>query len=196
MFRYKTKKQAFIIAALIILICLVCLTGATLALFTSDINDGTIGIITTAADLDVDIVDTEGETLQGKALAFVTTAGAADSSKVLFEPGAVFYTQGFKVKNEGNVPVNFKLSVSKDDRIDGEEFDKAFDVWIMKEGDDVTSAQKLTEFKGRIEVGKDSETYHLFIKMKESVGNEFQGKTYTGIGVTVYAVQGNVDIKE
>ena len=196
MFRYKTKKQAFIIAALIILICLVCLTGATLALFTSDINDGTIGIITTAADLNVDIVDTEGETLQGKALTFVTTAGAADSSKVLFEPGAVFYTQGFKVKNEGNVPVNFKLSVSKDDRIDQNEFDSAFDVWIVKEGDDMSTAQKLTEFKGRIEVGKDSETYYLFIKMKETVGNEFQGKTYTGIGVTVYAVQGNVDIKE
>ena len=196
MFRYKTKKQAFIIAALIILICLVCLTGATLALFTSDINDGTIGIITTAADLNVDIVDTAGETLQGKALTFVTTAGAADSSNVLFEPGAVFYTQGFKVKNEGNVPVNFKLSVSKDDRIDQNEFDKAFDVWIVKEGDDMSTAQKLTEFKGRIEVGKDSETYYLFIKMKETVGNEFQGKTYTGIGVTVYAVQGNVDIKE
>ena len=196
MFRYKTKKQAFIIAALIILICLVCLTGATLALFTSDINDGTIGIITTAADLNVDIVDTAGETLQGKALTFVTTAGAADSSKVLFEPGAVFYTQGFKVKNEGNVPVNFKLSVSKDDRIDQNEFDKAFDVWIVKEGDDMSTAQKLTEFKGRIEVGKDSETYYLFIKMKETVGNEFQGKTYTGIGVTIYAVQGNVDIKE
>ena len=196
MFRYKTKKQAFIIAALIILICLVCLTGATLALFTSDINDGTIGIITTAAELNVDIVDTAGETLQGKALTFVTTAGAADSSKVLFEPGAVFYTQGFKVKNEGNVPVNFKLSVSKDDRIDQNEFDSAFDVWIVKEGDDMSTAQKLTEFKGRIEVGKDSETYYLFIKMKETVGNEFQGKTYTGIGVTVYAVQGNVDIKE
>ena len=196
MFRYKTKKQAFIIAALIILICLVCLTGATLALFTSDINDGTIGIITTAADLNVDIVDTAGETLQGKALTFVTTAGAADSSKVLFEPGAVFYTQGFKVKNEGNVPVNFKLSVSKDDRIDQNEFDSAFDVWIVKEGDDMSTAQKLTEFKGRIEVGKDSETYYLFIKMKETVGNEFQGKTYTGIGVTVYAVQGNAVAEE
>ena len=125
MFRLGKNKQAYL-AVLIILLCLISLTGATYALFTSNINDGTIGIITTAADLNVDIVDTAGETLQGKALTFVTTAGAADSSKVLFEPGAVFYTQGFKVKNEGNVPVNFKLSVSKDDRIDGEEFDKAF----------------------------------------------------------------------
>jgi hypothetical protein len=32
--------------------------------------------------------------------------------------------------------------------------------------------------------------------MKDTAGNEFQGKTYTGIGVTVYAVQGNVTIEE
>jgi hypothetical protein len=31
--------------------------------------------------------------------------------------------------------------------------------------------------------------------MKETVGNEFENKKYTGIGVTVYAVQGNATIK-
>lgn len=194
MFRYKTNKQAFIIAALVIMLCLVCLTGATLALFTSDLNDGTIGIITTSGDVEIDIVDTSDASLQDKALAFMTTYGAVDSDTVLFEPGATFYTQGFRVKNTGDIPVNFSLSVSKDDRIDMEEFDKAFEVWIVKEGDDFKNAEQLTSFKGRLEVGESSETYYLFIKMKESVGNEFQGKTYTGIGVTVYAVQGNVDI--
>ena len=33
MFRYRSNKQAFIIAVLVILLCLVSLTGATLALF-------------------------------------------------------------------------------------------------------------------------------------------------------------------
>jgi hypothetical protein len=28
--------------------------------------------------------------------------------------------------------------------------------------------------------------------MKETAGNDFQGASYEGIGVTVYAVQGNV----
>ena len=196
MFRYKSNKQAFIIAALVILLCLVCLTGATLALFTSDSNDGTIGIITTSGDVEVDIVDTEGVTLQNKALAFLSTSGAhTDSQKVLFEPGATFYTQGFKIKNTGDIPVNFSLSVSKDDKIDMEEFDEAFELWIVKEDDDFSGAEKLTEFKvNGLAPGESSETYHLFIKMKESVGNEFQGKTYTGIGVTVYAVQGNAKI--
>ena len=32
--------------------------------------------------------------------------------------------------------------------------------------------------------------------MKETVGNEFQGAKYEGIGITVYAVQANAALKE
>ena len=196
MFRYKSHKQAFIMTALVILLCLVSLVGATLALFTSDPNDGTIGIITTSGDVEIDIVDTSGATLQNKALLFMTTSGSmTDSENVLFEPGATFRTQGFQIKNTGDIPVNFSLSVSKDDKIDMEEFDKAFELWIVKEGDDFSGAERITEFKvNGLPAGESSDTYYLFIKMKESVGNEFQGKTYTGIGVTVYAVQGNAQL--
>ena len=192
MIRYKTNKQAFIIAALVILLCLVCLTGATLALFTSHLNDGTIGIVTTSGDVEIDIVDTEGATLQNKALGFITSSA---DKEPLFEPGATFYTQEFQVMNRGDIPVNFSLSVSKDDKIDMEEFDKAFEVWIVRASDeDFKNAERITSFKGRLEVGESSEKYRLVIKMKESVGNEFGGKTYTGIGVTVYAVQGNAKL--
>ena len=198
MFRYKTNKQAYIIAALVILLCLVCLTGATLALFTNNPNDGTIGIVTTTGDVSVDIVDLEGVTLKERSLQFVITSENTYKENVLFEPGAKFYTQGFKVKNDGTIPVQFTVSVSKDEKIDMEEFDKAFDVWIVEEDEngnkDFSGAQKLTKFKGELAVGKSSNTYFLLIKMKENVGNEFQGKTYTGIGVTVYAVQGNAQL--
>lgn len=196
MFRYKSHKQAFIMTALVILLCLVCLVGATLALFTSDPNDGTIGIITTSGDVEIDIVDTSGATLQNKALLFMTTSGSmTDSENVLFEPGATFRTQGFQIKNTGDIPVNFSLSVSKDDKIDMEEFYKAFELWIVKEGDDFSGAERITEFKvNGLPAGESSDTYYLFIKMKESVGNDFGGKTYTGIGVTVYAVQGNAKL--
>ena len=193
MFRYKSHKQAFIMTALVILLCLVCLTGATLALFTSNLNDGTIGIVTTSGDVEIDIVDTEGATLQNKALGFITSSA---DKEPLFEPGATFYTQEFQVMNRGDIPVNFSLSVSKDDKIDMEEFDEAFEVWIVRADDeDFKNAERITSFKGRLEVGESSEKYRLVIKMKESVGNEFQGKTYTGIGVTVYAVQGNAQLK-
>ena len=192
MSRYKSNKQACIIAAMVILLCLVCLTGATLALFTSDKNDGTIGIITTSGDVEIDIVDTAGESLQNKALSFVTPSGLVDDDDILFEPGATFYTQDFQVKNTGKIPVNFRLSVSKDDEIDMEEFNRAFELWIAKKGDDISSAVRLTSFEvDGLAAGDSSQVYFLIIKMKESADNEFQNKTYTGIGVTVYGVQGN-----
>ena len=94
-------------------------------------------------------------------------------------------------------------TVSKDDKIDMKEFNEAFDVWIVEENTDGTKnfddAKKIMEFSGSLTVenkndeneGHLSKTYYLYIKMKETVGNEFQGKSYSGIGVTVYAVQAN-----
>lgn len=197
MFRYKTYKQALIIAALVLLLCLVCLTGATLALFTNDPHDGTIGIVTTSGDVEIDIVDLNGETLQKRSLGFVSSTDASYNQQVLFEPGATFYTEGFKIENKGDIPVKFSLSISKDDNENMEEFAKAFDIWIVRANDpNFENAERIFNFKGTLAVGESSETYHLFIKMRESAGNEFQDKTYTGIGVTVYAVQGNGIIKE
>lgn len=196
MFRYKkSNKQAYIIAALIIMLCLVCLAGATLALFISDPNDGTIGVVTTSGYVDIDIVDKEGGSLKGESLDFITSE---NNPEPYFEPGATFYTQEFRVKNNGNIPVNFTLSISKDDSIDMTEFDKAFDVWIVRADDpDFKNAEHITSFK-ELELMPDdsSDAYCLVVKMKETATNEFQGKIYTGIGITVYAVQGNAEIKE
>ena len=196
MFRYKSNKQSLIIAALVILLCLTCLTGATLAIFTNDLDDGTIGVVATSGNIEIDIVDMLGNTLKNRALTFKTISTATDDGEILFEPGAVFYTEGFKIANKGDIPVNFRASVSKDANIDMEAFDKAFEVWIVREGDDFSSGEKLSEFKvDGLAANESSETYYLFIKMKETAGNQFQGKTYTGIGITVYAVQGNVEIE-
>ena len=101
------------------------------------------------------------------------------------------------MKNVGDVSIKFRVTVSEDKNVDMTEFHKAFDVWITTDLSDPTAAQPLTEFIGELAVDRVStKTYYLFIKMKESAGNEFQNKTYSGIGVTVYAVQGNVDFEE
>lgn len=192
MLRFKSNKQAFIAAALVVLLCLVLLSGATYALFTNDPNDGTIGVVTTSGNIEIDIVDTAGDSLQTKALAFLIPQGYVSSESVLFEPGATFFTQEFQVKNRGDIPVNFTLGVSKDETIDMKEFEEAFEVWIVK-GKDFENAEHLQSFKEvGLAPGGESENYCLCIRMKETAGNEFQNKEYTGIGVTVYAVQGNV----
>lgn len=192
MFRYSSYKKALIMTAAVILLCLVCLAGATLALFTGDPDKGTVGIVATAGNIKLDVVDASLEhSLIGGVLEFQTSS---ERRELLFEPGAEFFTQGFKLKNVGDVPVNFRLAVSEDERIDSEEFEKAFEIWISDGSDSTANAQRLTDFTGRLEVGECSDvTYYLFIKMKEDAGNEFQGKAYSGMGITVYAVQGNVD---
>lgn len=196
MFRYKTNKQAFIIAALVVLLCLVCLTGATLALFTNNGGDGTVGVIATAGDIEVDIVDSVNtdDSLISKHLLFQTTDS---DGEVLFEPGATFHTQGFKIKNTGNIPINYRMCISDDADVDMEEFARAFEIWVSTDPMDRTKYDEITKFTGSLAVGEVSgETYYLIIKMKETAGNEFQNQTYEGIGITVFAVQGNVDIKE
>ena len=74
-------------------------------------------------------------------------------------------------------------------------FHKAFEVWVGKSDDPNGTAQKITEFEDELPVGAISDdTYYLFVKMKETADNTFQNTSYSGIGITVYAVQGNADI--
>ena len=193
MFRYTNYKNTFVLAAMIILLCFVCLSGATLALFTSNPEDGTIGVITTAGDVEVDIVDAvdENKSLQGEALNFLTTA---ENQEILFEPGAVFCTEGFKVKNTGTIPINYRLTISADEQ----KFFDAFDVWVTTDLTDWSSAPDIQQINERLEPGESNNgVFYLVVKMKESIsGEEFQDQTYTGIGVTVCAVQGNVYFEE
>ena len=199
MFRNKENEQlnnksAFIVAGLVILLCLVSLTGATLALFTSNPDDGKIGIVTTSGNVDVDIVDSiTGETLVGKVLLFETED---NEGGILFEPGATFHTRGFKAKNVGNVIINFRMYISEDESLDMDEFEEAFEFYITTDPKNPTDAQRLINFTGGLGVGDSSDTYYLVIKMKEDATNYFKGRSYEGIGITVCAVQGNIGTKE
>ena len=193
MLRNHNKTTALMAAAMAILLCIVSITGATLALFTSNTTDGTIGINATSGDLSVDIVDTSVEnpsSLVGDVLDFITTA---EQDKVLFEPGAVYQTEGFRVKNNGNIPINYILYISEDDSVAGD-FADAFEVYLTNAPAGRGTMVKLQEFKGRLEVEQSSEVFYLVVYMKETAGNEFQDRTFTGIGITVCAVQGNVNI--
>ncbi len=196
MSRFKLNKRSLILAVLVILLCMVFITGATLALFTGDVNDGTIGINAVSGNVDIDIVDTtpveRPPSLVGQVLHFYTTKESDED--LLFEPGATYYTEGFRIKNYGNIPVNFILYVSEDERIEDDFYD-AFEVWITQNPEKgMRYAEELREYEGRLEPGAISDVYYLVVKMKEDAGNKFQGRPFEGFGVTVCAVQGNVNI--
>ena len=188
-------KNRIIACFLVMTLCFSSIIGSTLALFTNDPERGKIGVNTTSGKVRVDIVDTSEEenSLVGDVLQFMTTS---QSDTFYIEPGATFYTQGFRVKNKGNVTINYHLYVSDDRFLNMANFDDVFDVYITTDIDNIKNAEKLMSFIGRLEAGKTSDTYYLVLKMKENATNDFQNQRYSGIGVTVYAIQGNVDIKE
>ena len=71
-------------------------------------------------------------------------------------------------------------------------------LWIGTDPDDPSKRIPMTEFSKLLQPDTVSEqTYYLFVHMKETAGNEFNRKEqaiYSGIGITVYAVQGNFDV--
>ena len=186
---HRSLKSTYLITAVVIILCLFAITGATFALFTSG-DDGKIGINATSGDLEVGIIDaTENpQSLVGKALNFETKDGV-----VLFEPGAVYHTEGFRVSNLGDIPMNYIVYISKDKDVTAD-FSAAFEVWITTNPATREMDEKLQEFEGSLAPEKSSEIYYLVFRMKETAGNEFQDRTFTGVGITVCAVQGNAYI--
>ncbi len=187
--RYKQHKSTLIVAAIVIFLCLLSITGATFALFTDRTEDGKIGINATSGNIEVDIVDSSSNpsSIVGNVLSFVTASG---KEEVLFEPGALYHTEGFRVTNDGSVPISFIIYISEDKDIT-EGFYDAFEVWLTKDPTTKGDMEKMQEFRGRLEADQKSDIYYLVFRMKETAGNEFQGRPFSGVGITVCAVQGN-----
>lgn len=185
--------RKIIVPVIVILLCLVSMIGVTWALFTNG-EDGKIGVNVTSGSINIDIIDEDDKSLLNDVLNFVTKDGR---EVIYFEPGATIRTEGFRVKNEENsISINYRICISNDENEDMAAFAEAFELWITKDPTDLSGALQMPSFTGSLKVDEVSEMYYLVIRMKENAGNEFQGKEYTGIGITVIAVQGNVDIEQ
>ena len=172
-----------------LVMCVVMLVGTTFAWFTDTASTGVNKI--QAGNLKVDIVDEHNESLVGKTLSFKDVNGKTD---ILWEPGATFFTQGFKIANEGNLALKYKVVVSGTTGDTGLLKVMEFDVVskMEKTGSKVdfttTLGQLLPSATGTLSV---SDVYYLRGHMDEDAGNEYKNMTLTGISVTVYATQLN-----
>ena len=149
-------------------------------------DDGDVGINITTGKVKVDIVNLKNESLVGSVLKF---EGEANGGEVLFQPGSVFYTQGFKIKNVGNVKISYRMFVTNEESIDMEAFQEAFDFYVVTDPADISSGVQMLSFSGVLDPDKVSETYYVVVAMKETAGNEFQDREFNGIGITVNATQ-------
>ena len=191
-FELSARRKAFILSVSLVALCVTLLVGVTLAIFTSDIDDGTIGINTTAGSIQIDILDEADVSLIGEVLYFDKEEDG--TKKILWEPGATYVTEGFKVYNAGTVPVNYQIFINYTE--EDADLVNVLKFWLTDNPSSLESAVEITSYKGSLDVKNTSDTYYLVVQMNVDAGNAYQGLELNGVGITVHAVQGNVDIND
>ena len=186
----KATKRALLTSVMALVMCVVMLVGTTFAWFTDTASTAVNKI--QAGNLDVDIVGEDGVSLDGKSLSFVKAGAATDAeAAILWEPGATFFTQGFKIVNKGNLALKYKVVVSG--TTGDAKLLKAikFDVVTekTKEATEALAEEGNLLLNGASAPEAENVYYYLRGHMKEDAGNEYKNLTLDGISITVYATQ-------
>ena len=196
----KATKRALLTSVMALVMCVVMLVGTTFAWFTDTASTGVNKIV--AGNLKVDIVGADSENHIEK-LNFTKAAGAPAGEELLWEPGCRYLTEGFRIKNDGNLALKWKAEINKDNIVDGKAAPTAKDgkslldvikFYVVTSTDENAEAVAIENFKGNLEANKTSDdVYYIKGVMKTSAGNDYQNLTLDGITITVYATQDTVE---
>ena len=184
----RTTKRTLALSLLVMLLCVAMLVGTTFAWFTDSASTAVNKI--QAGTLDVQLLDKRGNSLEGQTLKWVRATATADgaefvdSEDILWEPGCTYQLQPIVIKNNGNLALKYKIVITG---IQGDaELNNAIE-WSITN----TSATTALDADHPLAAGA-SDTLTISGHMKESAGNEYQGKFIDGIGITVIATQDTV----
>ena len=203
--KLKSKKSALLMSFTSLLLCFAMLAGSTFAWFTDTATTGVNKIV--SGNLKVDIVAAEKDsndkypslTGTGKELKFQNNANSND---ILWEPGVTFLTQGFRIKNGGNLALKWKMTVNKENVANGKvgsvetpskSLLDVIDFSVVKSTDENAPAVDIKTFVGELteKNAVSTDTYYIKAHMQETAGNDYQNLTLDGITITVYATQLN-----
>ncbi len=193
----KATKRALLTSVMALVMCVVMLVGTTFAWFTDTASTAVNKI--QAGNLKVDIVDKEDNSLDGKTLKFIQAVSETEKARVdnvLWEPGATFNLDSFKIVNKGNLAFKYKVVISG---VDGNaKLLKAIDFSVkigdaekvaLADWDGILLPEGKAATAGTKEEVKETSLITISGTMKKEAGNEYQGLSIDGIGITVYATQ-------
>ena len=199
--KLKSKKSALLMSFTSLLLCFAMLAGSTFAWFTDTATTGVNKIV--SGKLKVDIVAEDGVTSltgEDKELKFQNNANSND---ILWEPGVTFLTQGFKIKNDGNLALKWKMTVNKENVANGKvgsvetpskSLLDVIDFSVVTAPAKDADAVAIEDFVGHLlKETASTETYYIKAHMQETAGNDYQSLTLDGITITVYATQDTVE---
>ena len=203
----RATKRALLTSVVALVMCVVMLVGTTFAWFTDTASTGVNKI--QAGNLKVSLVDKNGDDLTGKTIRWTRKAASGKGTETidenglpLWEPGATYRTEQFYIRNDGNLALKYKVSVNGFEGdtklLDVLDFTVLLSGANVKNEDEIKySLEALADYEGYLlpESAKTSATdpeivgIKITAKMKESAGNEYQGLSLDGIGITVVATQ-------
>lgn len=204
----KTTKRALLSSVLAMLICVAMLIGTTFAWFTDSastavnkIQAGTLKIeLQYATAWDASGVPTAWADAEGKTLNFRKAAGAAANEAILWEPGCTYKLPELRIVNKGNLALQYKILITGiagdaklNEVIDWEWAGCSIDengVYEPRRGGDLSSGDSIF---GSLKPNTITDDILISGSMKKEAGNEYQGKSIDGIGITVYATQDTVE---
>ena len=178
----KTSKQ-LLGSVISLMLCCTMLIGTTFAWFT---DTATTAVNTIqSGTLDVDLVDENDASLVGETLNFLSNG--VEKADILWEPGCTYNLENVYIKNDGNLALKYKVQVSG---IEGDaKLLEAIDWTITLDGNEID----IDTFEGKLAPEEKSGVLTLTGHMDENAGNEYQGLSILGIGITVSATQDTVE---
>ena len=179
----KATKRALLTSVMALVMCVVMLVGTTFAWFTDTASTAVNKIQAGNLKVDLEMQKPDGSwvSAKGQTLEFKKAAGH-ESEEVLWEPGCTYELPALRIVNKGNLALKYKVAITG---IDGDAKLNEAIVWTIG---DIGSTDTYT----KLAVGGSKE-FTISGKMKTDAGNEYQGLSINGIGITVYATQDTVE---
>ena len=190
----RATKRALLTSVMALVMCVVMLVGTTFAWFTDTASTGVNKIQAGNLDIELEMKNASGgwDKAEGKTLQFKKAAGH-ESEEVLWEPGCTYELPELRIVNKGNLALKYKIQITG---IQGDaKLNKAIDWTIThsnesdKLTDDINGFEYKMLPKAAGEADYPSQTFTIKGTMKKEAGNEYQGLSIDGIGITVVATQ-------
>ena len=191
----RATKRALLTSVMALVMCVVMLVGTTFAWFTDTASTGVNKIQAGNLDIELQMKDNDGNWVkaEGKTLTFKTKDNRA-ADKILWEPGCTYELPELRIVNKGNLALKYKITVNG---VTGDaKLLKAIDFTAKMGGteialDSLNDAILPSGATPTLAGEAVGETAPITIKgvMKTTAGNEYQGLSIDGIGITVVATQ-------
>ena len=193
--KLKSKKSALLMSFTSLLLCFAMLVGSTFAWFTDTATTGVNKIV--SGKLKVDIIDMQGNTLQGKTMKWQAKDGR-EQDKILWEPGCTYYLEPFMIQNQGNLALKYKIELNgfSGDKKLLEALEFGFYYFSPGFGEARTLGELMDG--GNLDnvaenPGLCTAPIYIFAHMKEEANNDYQELSIDDLSITVYATQLNYE---